>query len=116
MSADDQGGGGLPGLDLDKLLRTAREMAGKLGAVQQELAGITVEGSAGGGLVTAVANGRGELVDIHIDAAAVDAEDLTLLRDLIRAAVNQALARSREEAEQRTRSLTGGISIPGITP
>ena len=110
-------GGGPKGLDMGKLIETAKQMAGRLSAVQEELAGISVEGSAGGGLVTAQANGRGELLDLQIDPSAVDPEDLTLLRDLVRAAVNQALQKSREEAQRRTRELTGGLSIniPGIT-
>jgi len=113
----DEHGGGPPGLDLGQLMNTAKQMAGKLAASQEELARITVEGSAGGGLVVAEANGRGELLDLRIDPAAAEEQDLDLLRDLILAAVNQALARARETAQQKTRELTGGlpIQIPGLT-
>ena len=61
MTEDESGGP--KGLDMGKLIETARQMAGKLSEVQEELAGISVEGSAGGGLVKAQANGRGELLD-----------------------------------------------------
>jgi recombination protein RecR len=70
-------------------------MQDELGRIQEEVAARTVEASAGGGMVTAVANGRRELVSLRIDPQAVDPRDVKMLEDLVLAAVNQALNRAR---------------------
>ena len=81
-------------LDMQQLLAAAQQMQNQLATAQQELADAEVEGTAGGGLVTAVVNGQGELVDITIDAAAIDPEDpeetAETLADLVLAAVRDA--------------------------
>ena len=114
---DDQHGDGPGGLDMGKLLEMAKGMAAKLGQVQEELSRVVVEGTAGGGLVKVKANAKGEVLAVEIDKEVVDPNDLTLLQDLVTAAVNQALAAAREEAQKRTVGLTAGlkIDIPGFT-
>ena len=82
--------------------------------LQEELGARSVEGSAGGGMVVAVVSGRQELLDLRIDKQVVDPEDVGMLRDLVRAAVNDALARSREMAAEEMAKLTGGMLPPGI--
>jgi hypothetical protein len=82
---------------------------------QESLATRTVDGESGGGMVSATANGRGEIMKIKIDPQAVDPRDVAMLEDLVAAAVNVALKRARELAEQEMRRATGGLQIPGLT-
>src|SRR5260370_21239424 len=81
-------------LDMQQLLAAAQQMQSQLVTAQQELADAEVEGSAGGGLVTAIVNGQGELVDLTIAAEAIDPADLEdsaqTLADLLPAAVRDA--------------------------
>ncbi len=79
--------------------------------MQEELGARRVEGSAGGGLVTAVANGRGELVSVGIDPEAA-AEDREMLQDLIVAAANDALRKARDLATQEMGRVVGGLGLP----
>lgn len=96
------------------LLRQAQEVRERMQRLQEELGSRTVEGSAGGGMVVAVVNGRQELLDLRIDREVVDPGDVGMLRDLVRAAVNDALARSREMAAAEMAKITGGLLPPGI--
>jgi DNA-binding YbaB/EbfC family protein len=97
--------------DLLKQVQEARERMQRL---QEELGTRTVEGSAGGGMVVARMNGRQELLDLRIAREVVDPGDVGMLQDLVRAAVNDALARSREVAAAEMAKITGGILPPGI--
>ena len=92
-----------------------RQMQNRLAKIQEELASETVEATAGGGVVKAVANGQQHLMSIEIDPSAVDPEDVEMLQDLIVVAVNDALAKAQELAAQRLSSLTGGLKIPGLS-
>ena len=77
------GGGGLGGgLDLGAMMQMAQDMGSKMVEAQEELAGATVEGSAGGGVVSLTLNGHLHLVGVHIDPAAVDPDDPSMLEDL----------------------------------
>jgi DNA-binding YbaB/EbfC family protein len=92
-------------------------MQADMARVQQELAAETVSASAGGGAVTAVVSGGLELVDVTIDPAAVDPEDVELLQDTIVAAVNEAMRAAQQLANQRLGAIAGGLSglgIPGL--
>ena len=91
-----------------------RQMQNRLVKIQEELANETVEASAGGGAVKAVATGQQKLVSIEIDPAVVDPEDVEMLEDLVVVAVNDALSKAQELASQRLSGLTGGIKIPGL--
>jgi DNA-binding YbaB/EbfC family protein len=81
---------------------------------QEALKEEEVSATAGGGVVTVVANGHQEILSIAIDPEVVDPEDVEILQDLVLAAVNEALERSRELAAERMGALTGGLSIPGL--
>jgi hypothetical protein len=96
------------------LLKQVQEVRERMQRLQEELGGRTVEGSAGGGMVVAVVNGRQELLDLRIEKEVVDPGDMGMLRDLVRAAVNDALARSREMAAAEMAKITGGMLPPGI--
>jgi DNA-binding YbaB/EbfC family protein len=73
-----------------------------------------VSAQAGGGMVEAVVNGRQELVSLRVDPEVVVPDDVEMLQDLILAAVNEALNRSREMMAQEMSKLTGGMQIPGL--
>jgi len=104
------------------LLKQAQKMQKEIERIQNELADTRIEGSAGGGMVTAVASGQQELLEIKIDPEVVDQEDIEMLEDLVLAAVNQALdnakARAEEEMARATGglmpSMGGGLKIPGL--
>ncbi len=97
-----------------RMLRQAQELQARLVKAQQELGDLTVEGSAGGGAVTVVADGHQNVRSIKISPDAVDPQDVGLLEDLVLAAVNDALAKSQKMAQDRLGSLTGNMRIPGL--
>lgn len=101
--------------DFQSMLIQAQQMQARLAKLQEELAGMTVEASAGGGMVTVVANGRQEILSVRIEKEVISPEDADLLQDLVRAAVNEALARSKEMAAGEMAKVTGGINLPGLT-
>ena len=98
------------------MMKQIKLLQQKMQKIQEELAEKTVEGSAGGGMVTAVVNGKQELLGIKIDKEVVDPDDVEMLQDLIVAAVNQALKKSQEMMNEEMSKLTGGlgINIPGL--
>jgi nucleoid-associated protein EbfC len=100
--------------DFQSLLKQAQQMQARMAKLQEDLAGKTVEASSGGGMVTVVANGRQEIVSVRIEPEVVSSDDVGLLQDLVRGAVNEALARSREMAAAEMTKLTGGIDLPGL--
>jgi DNA-binding YbaB/EbfC family protein len=81
---------------------------------QEELGNKTVEGTAGGGVVTVTANGHKKITNIVIKPEAVDPDDVEMLQDLVMAAVNDAMAKAEEMASQDMGKLTGGLKIPGL--
>ncbi|RME38966.1 MAG: YbaB/EbfC family nucleoid-associated protein [Deltaproteobacteria bacterium] len=99
---------------LGNIMKQAQLMQKKMMRLQEELAERQVEASAGGGMVTAVANGRQQLVSLTIDPGAVDPEDVDMLQDLVLAAVNEALKKSQEMMQEEMGKLTGGMNIPGL--
>jgi len=82
--------------------------------MKETLAQKTVEGSSGGGAVTIVANGNQQLVSIAIKPEAVDPDDIEMLQDLVLAAANQALAKSKDLQQESINQLTGGMKIPHL--
>lgn len=100
--------------DMGGIMRQAQMMQEKIAKLQQELGGRMVEGSSGGGMVRVTATGRQEVLSVVIDPAVVDADDVDMLQDLVLAAVNDALARSREMVEKEMASITGGLKLPGM--
>jgi len=100
----------MPGLG--DILKQAQKMKAEMERLQTEAAGRTVEGSAGGGMVTVVANGKGELLSVRIDPEAARVEDLDMLQDLITAAANDALRKARELLSQEVSRLAGGLGLP----
>jgi len=101
-------------MGMANLQRMAQQMQQEMARVQEELAGATVDGSAGGGVVRATVTGKQELISVTIDPEAVDPQDVEMLQDLVVAAVNDALDASRKLAEQKLAAVTGGLRIPGL--
>ena len=99
---------------LGDMMKQVQKMQAKMEEIQAELQQATVEGSAGGGMVKVVANGKNEILSITIDPEVVDKEEIEMLQDLILAAVNQAREKSHELQTEQMAKLTGGISIPGL--
>ncbi len=104
-------------LNMNDLLKQAQKMQGEMQKVQETLAGILVEGSAGGGMVKVVANCKLEIQSISIEPEVITPDDKEMLEDLIVAAVNQALthaqARAGEEMKKVTGGMLGGLNLPG---
>ena len=102
--------------DLSAILRQAQQLQEKLASAQQGLAARTVEASAGGGMVTAVVNGRLELVTLRIEQSLLRAPDLEMLQDLVVAAVNEGVRSARRMVEEEMAKVTGplGLKLPGM--
>jgi len=99
---------------LGNLLKQAQQFQETLEKVREELGELRVEGAAGGGMVRVVANGRQELLEIHISPEVIDPDDPEMLEDLVLAAVNQALEKAKEVANERMAEATSGILPPGM--
>jgi len=102
-------------IDFREVLRRAQEVKERLARLEEELAQRRVSASAGGGMVTVVVNGRQEVLEVRIEPQVVDPGDLDLLQDLVRGAVNEALARARRLAAEEAARVTGGLDLPGLS-
>ncbi|HEY8211379.1 MAG TPA: YbaB/EbfC family nucleoid-associated protein [Myxococcaceae bacterium] len=105
----------MPGVDLNYFIRQANKLTEKIEERKKQLADETVEGKAGDGLVVAVANGAQEIKSIKIDPKLIDPNEKALLEDTVTAAVNAALANSRDHMQKELNKVTGGVKIPGLT-
>ena len=96
------------------MMKEAQKLQEKMLAMQEEIAKRKVEATAGGGMVTVEANGKQEILSIKIDPEAINKDDAQMLEDLVLAACNEALRKSRELVQQELGKLTGGMKIPGL--
>ena len=101
-------------MDMKQMMRQAQKMQKELNKAQEEIATMSFEATAGGGMVTAVASGDMALTSLTIDPDAVDPEDVEMLQDMVVAAVNEALRGVSELSNQRMSAVTGGMNIPGL--
>ncbi len=102
--------------NLGELLNRAREVQERLARVQRELAGRTVEGSAGGGLVTVVASGELRIRSVRIEPQLLEGGDREMLGDLLAAAVNAALANAQRMIQEEMQRAAGGLSLGAGPP
>ncbi|HEX6098307.1 MAG TPA: YbaB/EbfC family nucleoid-associated protein [Thermoanaerobaculia bacterium] len=99
-------------MNIKQLMKQAQQMQDQM---QRQMASIRVEGTAGGGMVKAEMNGNKELLAITIDKEAVDPEDVDMLQDLVKAAVNEAARKVDEEMQGAMGSMMpGGMKMPGF--
>jgi len=99
---------------LGNIMKQAQLMQQKMARMQQELENRNVEASSGGGMVTAIVSGKQKLVSLKIEKEVVDPEDIEMLQDLIVAAINEALSKSQQMAQEEMGKLTGGLNMPGL--
>ena len=94
-----------------QMMRQAQQLQEQL---QKEMSSITVEGAAGGGMVTVVVNGHKHVQKLTIDPDVVSREDVTMLQDLVAAAVNDAIRKVDDALKSRVGSIMGGLGLPGL--
>jgi DNA-binding YbaB/EbfC family protein len=98
--------------NLDELFEKAREAQTKLQALQRDLALRRVEGSAGGGMVTAVASGALRVLEIRIEPSLIESGDRDMVQDLVAAAVNAALANAQRMIQEEMQRASSGLGVP----
>jgi DNA-binding YbaB/EbfC family protein len=96
------------------LMKEAQRLQQQMAEMQEQVAQKKVDATAGGGMVTVEANGKQELLSIKIDPEVINKDDAQMLEDLVLAACNEALRKSRELVQQELGKLTGGLKIPGL--
>jgi DNA-binding YbaB/EbfC family protein len=96
------------------MMKEAQKLQEKMLAMQEEIAKRKVDATAGGGMVTVEANGKQEILSIKIDPEVINKDDAQMLEDLVLAACNEALRKSRELVQQELGKLTGGMKLPGL--
>jgi DNA-binding YbaB/EbfC family protein len=99
---------------LAQIMKQAQQMQQKMARLQEEAAQRTAEASVGGGVVTAVVNGKNQVVSLSIRKEAVDPDDVEMLQDLVVTAVNEALRKVQSEVAAEMGKITGGMNIPGL--
>jgi DNA-binding YbaB/EbfC family protein len=97
--------------NLGGLMKQAKRLQEELERTQAEIAKMRIAGTAGGGMVTATVNGRGDLTDLRIEAEVIDPEEREMLVDLVIAAVQEAQREAREEAEKRLGPMAQGFGL-----
>lgn len=99
-------------MNIAKMMKQAQKMQQDMQSMQAELAQKIVEASVGGGKVTVKANGAGEVLEIHIDPAVVDPEDVEMLEDLVLSGVKQAIEQGKALNDAEMKKLTSGLGLP----
>jgi DNA-binding YbaB/EbfC family protein len=100
--------------NMNQMMKQVKKMQQEMMKAQEELVNKSVEGSAGGGVVTVTVNGHKKLTGIAIKPEAVDPDDVEMLQDLVIAAVNDAMAKADEMINKDMGRFTGGMNIPGL--
>ena len=100
--------------DFMGMMGKIKEIQGNMLKIQEEMRQRSFEASSGGGMVTAAVNGKGELLNLKIEKQAVNPDDVEMLEDLIKAAVNAAVTKSQEEMKQQFAQMAGGANLPGL--
>ena len=103
-------------MDIMKLMQQAQEMQGRLQQIQEELAQKTVTGTAGGGMVTVEADGKGAVRQVRIDPSVVSPDDVAMLEDLVTVALRDAQAKARALEEAEMGKAAGGMNLPFQLP
>ena len=99
-------------MNIQNILQMGQQMQSQLTQIQETLGRKEISASSGGGMVTAVVDGKGDLKGIAIDPTVVDARDVEMLEDLIQAAISEAQSRARGLYESEMKEVTGGLPFP----
>jgi len=102
------------GINYGDLMKQAKVMQKQLETMQEELKNMVFESSSGGGAVKVKVNGDQQLLEIKITKEIVDPDDIEMLEDMVMVAVNDAIAKSKNEYNNKMGSLTGGMKVPGL--
>lgn len=102
-------------MDLNSLMQQAKHMQEKMAKIQEDLAAKRITGSAGGGMVTVTATGKGEILAVLVEDELFTSGDKEMLQDLLAAATNDAIRKARDLGKQEMAGLAGGLQIPGLT-
>ncbi len=102
-------------MDMNSIMQQAQQMQQKMAGIQEELKKITVDGTAGGGMVTVTANGSNEILSVKIEKEMITVDEQEMLQDLIAAATNDALRKVKAVGKDEMAKLTGGMNIPGMS-
>lgn len=101
-------------MNIAQIAKMAQQMQSQMAQAQDELKETTLEATAGGGAVRVVITGAGEVRAVEIDPSAVDPGEVEMLQDLVLAAVNDAITRSKELERERMGRIAGGLGLPGM--
>jgi len=101
--------------DLKQLQKMQKQLTEQMETMQREVESRTVEATSGGGAVRVVVNGAQQIQSIRIEPEAVDPDDIQMLEDLVTAAVNSAIEKSKELAQSEMAKVTGGLKLPGLS-
>jgi len=105
-------GGGIPGLG--NMMKQVQKMAEDTQRLEETLGNERIEAASGGGMVKAIANGKGDILEVKIDPQVVDPEDVEMLEDLVVSAVREVIEKSTELKAERLKEITGGMNLPGL--
>ncbi|MDR1914546.1 MAG: YbaB/EbfC family nucleoid-associated protein [Clostridiales bacterium] len=109
-------GGGMPGyggMNMNNLMKQAKQMQKQMEEMQTEMETKTLEITSGGGAVKVVVNGKKQIKELTVSKDVVDPDDVEMLQDLILSAVNEALRQMDELTKNQMSQLTGGMNLPG---
>jgi DNA-binding YbaB/EbfC family protein len=98
--------------DMFGMMKQAKELQSRMQAMQDEIAALTIDGSAGGGLVKITVNGKSEVKALHIDPSLMKPEEVEILEDLVVAALGDARAKAEAALADKMREITGGLALP----
>jgi len=101
-------------MKMNNIMKQAQKMQAQMMKIQEELAKEMVDGNSGGGMVTVTANGQGDIKSVKIDPEVVDAAEIEMLEDLVLAAINDALRKSKELQNSRMGQITNGLGSMGL--
>ncbi len=100
--------------NMGDIMKQAQALQEQMAKIQEQAASKTVEGTAGGGMVTVTVSGAMQVVSVRVDPEVLKSGDTEMLQDLVMAATNDGIRRSREMMADQMKGLTGGLGIPGL--
>jgi nucleoid-associated protein EbfC len=98
--------------DLMGMMKQAKQLQERMQVVQEEIAAMTVDGASGGGLVSVIANGKGDVRSVRIDPSLMKPEEVEILEDLIVAALADARGKAEAAVAEKMQAMTGGLNLP----